>query len=109
MKSVNYIKELPNTGGWQDRHRSAIFNPTLLVEKPIVDALRSWIDYALSHRQNYKTSIGDDGVLGEYWLQIGLGVRGLLNGDCGRLDCGTLDEIIVDNLNTAGFEEGKDW
>lgn len=42
-------------------------------------------------------------VLGDHWADIGYALLGLLNGDCGALDCGTLDSIIRDNLQEAGF------
>ena len=47
--------------------------------------------------------IGEDGVLGEYWAEWGKALRGLLNGDCGRLDCGSLDTVLVDNLLEQKF------
>ena len=40
-----------------------------------------------------------------HWLQWGLALRGLLNGDVGpRLDCGTLDAWILDTLRDNGIE-----
>jgi hypothetical protein len=41
-------RKLGNIGGWQDRHDSAIDYPTGF-EKPIVDMLKGWRDYAVAH------------------------------------------------------------
>jgi len=66
--------------------------------------LRGWIQYAEEHQKQYESTIGEDGVLGPAWAQIGDGIRQLLNGDLGRLDAGTLDSIINDNLIEQKFD-----
>jgi hypothetical protein len=96
-------KKISNMGGWQDRHNAAVIAPVGF-ERPIVHLFESWLDYADRHKARYESSIGADGFLGEHWKDIGLALRGLLNGDCGRLDCGTLDAVVLNTLNDAGFD-----
>ena len=68
---VDYIDtKLSNMGGWQDRHRTAIYKP-MGFETPIVHLLGSWIEYANVHAARYESSIGDDSVLGPAWAQVG--------------------------------------
>lgn len=51
--------------------------------------------YADTHAElNVGWELGEDCVLGEYWKDAARAVIGLLNGDVGRLDCGTLDGLI---------------
>jgi hypothetical protein len=88
--------------GWQDRHLAAIIRPNA-TERPMVNLISAWVDYAAQHARRFDSKIGDDGVLGPEWAQIGAALHGLLNGETGRLDCGTLDAIIHDNLTTEGF------
>lgn len=100
---------MPNTGGWQDRHDAAIRHPHLSVarkdfETAIVEMLKGWAKYAEDHKARYEAPIGDDGVLGAYWESMGDALRGLLNGETGRLDCGTLDGFILDTMRFHGVD-----
>jgi len=105
MLDYNWInKDFPNTGGWQQRHIAATLNPQGF-ERGIVPAIEAWIDYACVHQARYDSKIGDDGILGAAWFKWGEALRTLLNGDCGRLDCGTLDSIIYGNLVEQGWTE----
>jgi hypothetical protein len=104
MKDLSFVAQGPNTGGWRDRHIQAV-NAPRGPERAIVAGLRAWCDYAVLHATRYESEIGDDGVLGPAWEQWGRALRTLLNGETGRLDCGTLDAIILDNLITQGFGE----
>jgi hypothetical protein len=88
---------------WGKRHAEA-FNYPLGSEIGVVELMQAAAAYADSHRQRYSTGIGDDGVLGEHWEAIVRGILGLLNGDCGRLDCGTLDGTLRDMLAAEGFD-----
>jgi len=89
---------MPNTGKWQDRHNDAMRYPHAGFESAIVHLLNGWVEYASHHRKQYISSIGDDGVLGPEWWEIGKALRHLLNGETGRLDCGTLDAFILDTM-----------
>jgi len=103
MKPYDYISEtMPDSSGWKERHSDALWSPRQH-EQPIANLLRAWCDYAEVHKRAYHSKIGEDGVLGEPWAQIGSNLLRLLNGATGRLDCGTLDSIIRDNLMEQGF------
>ena len=73
-------------------------------ERAMILMLRGWLEYAEAQKSAFDSNIGDDYVLGDEWFKIGEALRGLLNGDLGRLDGGTLDTIIADNLNEQGFD-----
>jgi len=61
--------------------------------------------YADAHAKEYESSLGDDYVLGPEWAAMVRGLIGLLNGETGRLDCGTLDAVLRGMLNREGLEE----
>ena len=104
-RPINYIPDCPgNMGGWKERHLQAINFPKGC-EIPVVNAIAAWLDYANEHERRYESPIGDDGVLGQCWLEMGRAIRGLLNGETGRLDCGTLDAILLDSMIAEGFSE----
>jgi len=95
--------------GWQVQHRSAVLNAPLTYPNPsleasMVRAIGAWCDYAIAHAAAYERQIGQDYVLGVAWARWGFALRELLNGDLGRLDGGTLDAIIHDNLAEQGFD-----
>lgn len=94
---------MPNTFGWQDRHMAALRAP-MEVESAVSDLIVGWAQYADRHRARYESGIGEDGVLGPAWAAIGASIRALLNGETGRLDCGTLDGFICDTLTAEGFD-----
>ncbi len=110
QRTMKANSALPNTGGWQDRHNAAVVTAVSpfqnrAFETPLVAMLLGWEQYAVDHKTRYDSPIGDDGVLGPHWRDIGLGLRGLLNGDCGpRLDCGTLDAFLLGTLEANGVE-----
>lgn len=68
-----------------------------------------WIKYADCHADRFKSMIGDDYVLGKYWLDAGIAIRGMLNGELGGLDVGCMDATIHACLIANGFAEGLDW
>jgi hypothetical protein len=100
---------MPNTGKWQDRHDDAILNHHAFspFQQPIVDMLKAWTQYAEDHKGQYDSVIGDDGVLGPEWEAIGDALRGLLNGQTGQLDCGTLDGFILNTMSENGVDVGQ--
>lgn len=95
----------PTNSRWVARHLEALRFPEG-PEVPLVALLRGWIDYANTHRNRFECGIGEDGVLGPEWERIGNALLGLLNGETGRLDCGTLDGLIRRTLDAEGFEAG---
>jgi hypothetical protein len=115
MKSHHYTPKSPDTTGWKLRHLQAMAEPfgTMQgnqragvngLERALVIMLRGWLEYAESYKARFESEIGDDYVLGNEWFAIGVAMLSLLNGDLGRLDGGTLDAIIRDNLTEQGFD-----
>ena len=104
MKDLRYVPDCPDETGWRERYLYAVRHPTHEVEMPLLTMIQGWIDYARSHEARFNSRIGDDRVLGDEWFAIGAAMLGLLNGDLGRLDGGTLDTIIRDNLEEQGFD-----
>lgn len=60
--------------------------------------------YADWHESHYGTPVGDDGVLGDAWLDAIKAMRRLLDGDLGQLDAGTIDTLLADMAVAAGFD-----
>lgn len=89
--------------GYAVRHNEAIDWPKGF-ETPIVKMLHFWAMYAVEHQKRYESPIGEDYVLGVDWKDMGLALRGLLNGETGRLDCGTLDGFILETMRENGIE-----
>lgn len=74
-------------------------------ERPIVNLRMALEQYQIWHSRTYGSRIGDDGILGPAWADMVRSFRTLLNGQTGRLDCGTLDSWAVDALKVEGFDE----
>lgn len=102
-----YIKAkliaIQSSQDWAVRHNEAIDRPRGF-EVPVVRMLHFWEMYAVEHAKRWESSIGEDYVLGPEWRDIGLAIRGLLNGETGRLDCGTLDGFILNTLKENDIE-----
>jgi hypothetical protein len=64
--------------------------------------------YADAHAERFESSIGDDYVLGPIWERMGRTIGELLNGETGRLDCGTIDGMIRDVLERNGFKRDEE-
>jgi hypothetical protein len=74
-------------------------------EGSIVRLVEALASYADAHAARFEFTVGDDGFLGPAWLDILKGTRTLLNGETGRLDCGTVDSMLVRMAEAAGYEE----
>ena len=92
-----------NIGDWQGRHLQAVHSPRGF-ERPIVRMIEQWLRYADTHQKEYESRIGEDYVIGRYWEEMGDSLRGLLNGQTGRLDCGTLDSVILGAMEDVGID-----
>ena len=90
---------------WKTRHNRAMQNPRTLFEQAFAQMLSGWECYTLAHQAAYGSHILKDGVLGECWSAIGEGLLGLLNGELGGLDGGTMDRTIRDLLEPEEDEE----
>lgn len=96
-------REGGNLAHWAWEHNHAFHSPSGR-ERGIVHILRGWDDYATYYRNRFVSLIGDDGFLGPHWESIGDALRGLLNGDLGCLDGGTLDSAIVTIMKENGID-----
>lgn len=104
MTQLTANRNMPNMGGWQDRHDAALTHPVRGFERAFNSMLQGWAEYAETHQRTYESSIGDDGVIGVEWEAIGQALLGLLNGELGRLDAGTLHQFISDTLRENGLD-----
>lgn len=101
MKTYYWVNDTsPDTSGWRTRHRSALHSRRY----NIVIMLEGWCKYATEHQNRLGTSISEDYVLGPQWARLGKALHGLLDGETGDLNCGTLSTIIHDNIAEAGFD-----
>ena len=55
----------------------------------------------------YDTKLGDDYVIGEHWKDAANALLGLLMGELGHLDGGTIDRQIRDMAEKAGVDLEK--
>lgn len=106
------IDKMPTDTGWQERHRAEWARPTETREltngkrmgtRGIVGLIKAWAAYADDHMSAYGSGIGEDHVLGNEWADIGYALLGMLNGELGAMDGGTLDRIIRESLDAEGF------
>ncbi len=88
---------------WLVRHNAAMEAPKG-DEVPIVLLWRGCKAYAETYRRAWGSDIGADYVLGPCFASILSGLRGLLNGPTGRLDCGTLDAAILALAASHGID-----
>jgi hypothetical protein len=93
---------MPNDSGWQTRHIAALKVPRDF-ERSIVEMLEGWARYADEHKRRYESRVSDDHVMGEGWQAVGRAIHTLLDGETGRLDCGTLSSFIYNTLEFEGF------
>lgn len=84
-------------------HRHAMRMP-IGAEVPIVRMYDAWRLYAQNHQRRYDSPIGHDAVLGPAWAAIGSAIVDLLNGESGRIDCGTLDRTMRTYAIVSGWE-----
>jgi len=96
------VTEGANISRWRERHAAALAYPTKH-EKAILGLLRGWLVYADEHKERFEGEIGEDYFLGPAWAVIGGNIRTLLNGETGRLDCGTLDGVLCDTLTNQNY------
>jgi hypothetical protein len=114
MKTIRHTTNCPgNSGDWKGRHARAVESGLRNVHgtrgifqaDSLVQAINAWCDYASGHKRKFESEIGEDYILAPMWFAWGIALRGLLNGETGQLDCGTLDAIIYDNLTEQGWVE----
>lgn len=74
-------------------------------EQAVAAACHALKVYANSHKLRFDSKLADDYVLGPAWLAMLQGVRTLLDGETGRLDCGTVDGYLVKLAEDNGFKQ----
>ncbi len=80
---------------WATRHNAALGAPRGF-EIAVVYMLRGLHSYRVLHLARYECDVLDDGEFGDGIQDIARGVRTLLNGETGRLDCGTIDSYLCE-------------
>jgi len=85
------------------QHQAALDAPRGF-ETPILLFCRALASYAEQHAARFDGPIGEDYVLGDYWRSMAQATLGLLNGDTGRLDCGSVDAWIRETATAHGVD-----
>ncbi len=85
---------------WKSEHVSAVHFPEGF-ERPIVRLWAAWTDYAQEYQRRYEQPIQEDYILGDAWQALGQNLLRLLDGNIGRLDAGTLESIVTENLQST--------
>lgn len=85
-------------------HEAAMAAPNRGFERALVKMFDGWLEYRQAHRERYDDGIGADGVIGEEWISVGDALRGLLNGETGRISPGRMHSSITETLRQEGHE-----
>lgn len=72
--------------------------------KALADMLRGWERYAEAHQDRYGEHIGNDHIIGDYWAEVGLAIKRLLDGETGGLDCGSIAQNITNAIAEVGIQ-----
>lgn len=92
---------------WGQAHLDAFFGRNCskgTQGRAIASMTRALAEYADAHEKMFECPIGDDHVLRPHWADMVRAVRGMLNGETGNLDCGTMDRLLCDMLRAERFE-----
>ena len=94
------------------QHHRAYNAPRKGFESAIVSMIEGIDQYAAAHLKAYESDVANDGVLGASLAGALLAVRGLLDGELGRLDGGELWGKLEAVAKRAGWlnldEVGRD-
>ena len=108
MKHIERLTRIRRESQWTATHMGAVQYPKGS-EVGFVAMLKGWLTFADNHTYavgDNERGIGNDYYTGDIWARIGSELRGLLSCDIGsRLDCGTLDGVILGALEAEGFDE----
>lgn len=99
-KYQDRLYALPARTRWADQHVRTITEG----DNALAAMIGGWLAYADQYRLQFGGNIGDDGVLGDPWADVGKNLLRLLNGDLGGMDGGTLDRVIRRTLHDEGYE-----
>lgn len=95
-----------SSGEWSvnaTQHEAALLGKTNAHGRALVKMIEGWADYARAFARAYDSSISSDGVIGEYWTQVGFAIKRLLDGETGGFDCGSLAHNITETIRAEGF------
>lgn len=83
--------------------------------EPLLVAMDSMLKYAEAYRTNFERNLSDDWFLGEEWLSVVKGIRGLLNGNgavalmkgisTDSKDNGCIESLFWDAIRISGYTE----
>lgn len=96
-----------NIGGWRERHASAIATPRY-PEAAVIHLFSALDEYACAHNRRWDSLIGQDFVLGPVWETMVTNLKELLNGETGRLNCGTVESAIRQLMLDHGYVDPWD-
>lgn len=89
---------------WGARHH-ACWRRGVGTAGAIANLVTSAAAYADEYARHFEGKIGDDGVLGDEWGRILRGIIGLLDGESGNLDCGTVDSLLREMARSQGYDK----
>lgn len=105
-RSANEIRSYEMVANWQQRHVSALKSPKGF-EAPILSLIEGLQDYRVEHEARYGSKIGEDHFMGKLYLDLARTIIKLLNGEIGRLDGGSVEQLVRRQLGAAGFTEDE--
>ena len=91
---------------WKNRHVRAWLSPKGF-EVPITAMVSALGDYRVEHEARYGSKIGEDHFMGKLYLDLARTIIKLLNGEIGRLDGGSVEQLVRRQLGAAGFTEDE--
>jgi hypothetical protein len=94
----------PPPGSHEAQHNRAVIVPQGF-ESPVVAMFGALEHYARTHGTRFESPISEDGYLGPVWFTMARGLLDLLNGETGRLDCGTIDRAVRKLAAEHGYSE----
>lgn len=87
-----------------DQHNMAVSNPKG-IELGIVGMIAALEHYASEYRKETGVLVGEDGYTDTLFLDILNGIKGLLNCETGRLDCGKIDTYLTNLAGQNGITQ----
>ncbi len=87
------------------RHVAAYNRPRAGFEAALVGMIDAVEEYARAHAETFESDVSDDGVLGASLAGAIFAIRGLLDGELGRLDGGYLWDRLTQVAKAAGWRD----
>jgi hypothetical protein len=98
------VSKAADATGWRLRHCKAWSAPQNDAERALRALLEAFALYADAYHAQNERALGDDGYFHVHAADMVRAFRAMLNFDCGRFDCGTLDKLISDIAQAASIE-----